>query len=422
MMQDSVALDAEIEELGGVLAASGVRTVYQPIVELASGAIVGYEALARGPVGSSLERPDRLFAAGRAAGRLTDLDWACRTAALAGAKAAGLTGPQALFINVEPAALGTTPPDAFRALADELAGRLPVVVEFTERALAVDPARLLAAAESARALGWLIAVDDIGAERASLALMPFLAPDVLKLDLSLVQQRTTLEIAEVISAVNAQAERTGAAVLAEGIETVEHATVAREMGARLGQGWLYGRPGPLPAPPRPGAAFDGGQLGTLIPTASWQRTDTPYQLVARSRAVQRATKPLLIAMSKHLEQQARILGGPAVLAATFQHARQFSADTARRYRALAASAELVVALGEEMPAEPVPGVSGAALDPADPLVEEWSLVVVGPHFAGAVLARDLGDAGPDRDRRFDYVVTYDRELVLAAAAALLRRV
>jgi DICT domain-containing protein len=75
-----------------------------------------------------------------------------------------------------------------------------------------------------------------------------------------------------------------------------------------------------------------------------------------------------------------------------------------------------------MAPEPAPGVSGAAIDPADPIVEEWSLVVVGPHFAGAVLARDIGDMGEDSARRFDYVVTYDRELVVAAASALLRRV
>jgi hypothetical protein len=144
--------------------------------------------------------------------------------------------------------------------------------------------------------------------------------------------------------------------------------------------------------------------------------------VAASRAVQRATKPLLVAMSKHLERQALALGGPAVVAATFQHARQFTPATSRRYARLAESAELVVALGVEMPSAPVAGVVGAAFDPSDPIVDEWSIVVVGPHFAGGVLARDFGDAGPEETRRFDYVVTYDRDLVLAAASSLLRRV
>jgi len=408
-------------ELQDVLApGGGLRAAYQPIVELASGAVVGYEALARGPVGTDLERPDLLFAAATAAGRLTDLDWACRTVALTGAHEAGLAGPLALFVNVEPAALGTDAPEAFAEVAARIGDRLPIVVEFTERALAADPARLLAAADQVRAQGWGVAVDDIGAERASLALMPFLAPDVLKLDLRLVQKRTTVEIAEVVTAVNAQAERTGALVLAEGIETPEHEQLARAMGARLAQGWLYGRPGPLPAGP-PAA---GPQVVTLDASARWRRTETPFELVARSRAVQRSTKPLLVAMSKHLERQALALGGPAVVATSFQHARHFTAATSRRYAALGASAELVVALGEQMPAHPVPdvpGLIGVTLDSGDPVNDEWSIAVVGPHFAGALLARDLGDAGPESERRFDYVVTYDRELVLTAAGELLRR-
>jgi hypothetical protein len=48
--------------------------------------------------------------------------------------------------------------------------------------------------------------------------------------------------------------------------------------------------------------------------------------------------------------------------------------------------------------------------------------VIGPHFAGAFVARDLGDDGPDRDRRFDFFVTYERELVVAAARTLMARI
>ncbi len=48
--------------------------------------------------------------------------------------------------------------------------------------------------------------------------------------------------------------------------------------------------------------------------------------------------------------------------------------------------------------------------------------VVGPHFSGALIARDLGDPGPDRDRRFDFRITYDRDLVLNAALSLFDRI
>jgi hypothetical protein len=91
-----------------VLRNGAVRSLFQPIVELDTGRVVAYEALARGPQGP-LERPDHLFAAARAAGRLTELDAACRSAALTGALAAGLVTPLTLFVNVEPEVLDRTP-------------------------------------------------------------------------------------------------------------------------------------------------------------------------------------------------------------------------------------------------------------------------------------------------------------------------
>jgi DICT domain-containing protein len=71
--------------------------------------------------------------------------------------------------------------------------------------------------------------------------------------------------------------------------------------------------------------------------------------------------------------------------------------------------------------EPVAGVRGATLDSRDPLRGEWDVIVVGPHFAGALVARDCGDDGPDSQRRFDAVITYDRDLVIEAARSLLLR-
>ncbi len=65
--------------LDDLLTADGLRAIFQPLVELASGEVVGYEALVRGPAGTELERPDALFACAREEGRLGELDWARRT-------------------------------------------------------------------------------------------------------------------------------------------------------------------------------------------------------------------------------------------------------------------------------------------------------------------------------------------------------
>ena len=147
---------------------------------------------------------------------------------------------------------------------------------------------------------------------------------------------------------------------------------------------------------------------------------SPYAAAAL-RTPQRGAKSLLVAVSKLLERQAGELHGLAVVLAAFEQARFFTPASAKRYAALANSTAFVVALGAGMPPEPVPGVRGADLQADDPVLGEWDIAVVGPHFAAALVARDLGDDGPDAARTFDYVLTYDRELVLEVARSLMTR-
>jgi hypothetical protein len=218
--------------------------------------------------------------------------------------------------------------------------------------------------------------------------------------------------------VNAETERTGATILAEGIETEAHLATARAMGARLAQGWHFGRPGDLPAEP---SAAPERPLELARPQAV-ATGPTPYELVGKVRATRPADKPLLLAMSRHLEQQARQLGSGAVVVSAFQDASRFTRETRRLYTGLAADSAFVAALGVGMDAEPAPAVRGAALPEGDALTGEWSIAVLGPHFAAALVALDLGDDGPDHKRRFDYALTYDRDLVIDAAASLMRRV
>ncbi len=404
--------------LEAILAAGAIRPLFQPVVDLRSGAHVAYEALARGPLGSALERPDALFDTARRAGRLAELDWTCRIAALDAAEEAGLHEPLSLLVNVEPDALHVACPEHMQASWTRAERNRHVILEITERSLTARPADLLRLVAEMRDRGWGIALDDIGADVRSLALMPLLGPDVLKLDLRLIHERPTTEIAAIVNAVNAHRERTGAHVVAEGIETPEHLASAVGMGATLGQGWLFGRPAPLPAtlPWVPQGLGRATHPGRGIAGA------TPYEVVRSRLTAQKATKPLLLAISRHFEQQAQTLGAEAVVLSAFQSAERFTPATRLRYVALARRAALVAALGVNLEVAPAEGVRGAHIGLGDPLTDEWSVVVVGPHFAGALVALDLGDDGPDEERRFDYAVTYDRDLVLRAAASLLSRV
>lgn len=404
------------ETLAAIIDGEAITSAYQPIVDLESGGVLGYEALARGPIGSPLERPDLLFEAARECGRVAELDWACRASALRGAAAAGLTSPTTLFINVEPAALASQCPPAIAELWNDAAAGRNVILEITERELTDRPADLLRAVREAREIGWGIALDDIGADTRSLALMPLLSPDVLKLDLRLVQRQPNEEIAAIVNAVAAHRERTGAHILAEGIETEEHLATACAMGATLGQGWMFGRPGPLPRqlPWSPNALARAREPELRV-------GETPFEVVREAMRVKPSTKALLLSISLHLEHEAQRLGGDVVVLSAFQTAERFTPRTRLRYERLARDAALVGALGVGLEVEPARGVRGAEIHAGDALSGEWSVVVLGHHFSAALVAKDLGDAGQESERRFDFALTYDRELVTSAAAALMRR-
>ncbi len=402
-------------QLDTILVEGGISSLYQPIVEIEGRRVVGYEALARGPRNSPLEAPNDLFAAARAADRVADLDWACRAAALEGALRAELAAPRTLFVNVEPEAFDQPVPRWMHDTVGRARSDLRVVIEITERDLAARPAELLRTAQRVRELGWGIALDDVGTDRHSLALMPSLRPDVVKLDLRLIQARPSTEIAEIVNAVNAEVERTGAVVLAEGIEDEGHLNTATAMGATLAQGWFFGRPEPLPEV----FSAEGPEVDLL--SHPRRAGGTPVEVVEGNRRLRRATKRHLLSVSRHLEDQAAGLGEATVLLSGFQTRGRFVPSARRRYGEIARTAAFVGAFGVQMGDNPETGVRGAAVSEDDPMVDEWDVAVVAPHFAALLAARDLGDEGPDLDRRFEFAVTYDRDLVIQAASSLMAR-
>lgn len=355
-----------------------------------------------------------LLDAARARGRLVDLERASLRASVADAGRMSRGRPTTLFVNVEPSTL-TANPDV---ILQEVAGRaanVQVVVEITERALAADLAGVLAGTERLRAAGCAIALDDVGVRPESLAFIPLLRPEVVKLDLGLLRSVSDVDTLTVAGAVRAYAEESGAEVVAEGVETPADLIRARVLGATLGQGWLWGRGKPAIGPTtfRP-ERFAAKPLGPSLQAS-------PFQLFEAARRVRRAPKRLLLPLSQTIEVMALQARVPPVLLAGFEQAKFFTPATARRFTELAARLPFVGALGVGMPAVPAPGVRGAALALQDPLATEWTVVVLGAHKAAAVVARDLGDDGPDSHREFEFVVSYDRALVTAAAHSLVGR-
>jgi EAL domain-containing protein (putative c-di-GMP-specific phosphodiesterase class I) len=230
-----------------------IRTVFQPIVHLESATVIGFEALSRGPAGTGLEAPVALLAAAERVGRRVELDWLCRVQALQMAADAGLPAELTWFVNVEQAGLAAACPPALMATFSTTLQRLRVVFEVVERRDGTSMSALMRGSEQARRDGCGIAMDDIGVDSRALAMLELLHPDVVKLDLSLIQSPLHATGRSIAAAVRAYTARTGAVIVAEGIETIAHAHRAKRLGATHVQGFGYGRPGRLPASvPAPG--------------------------------------------------------------------------------------------------------------------------------------------------------------------------
>lgn len=396
----------------------GLSSAFQPIVALPDGAVVGFEALARWPESTGLG-PEVVFARAEALDRVDELDRLCIDTAITGALAQGMTRKSLLCINCEPSSAMVD-----RAQNEVLKrGRteLQLMFELTERSLLAHPRALLEKVAALRADGFGIALDDVGAHPDSLALLDVIAPDVVKLDMGLVQSQPDDAQARTLSAVLAHNERTGALILAEGIETDDHLEQALAVGATLGQGYKFGRPGAMNHHPL-GA---GWSLPTR-PPGRGLASGSPFDLVRDRATIRTARKQTLTAFSRHIESQAHDATDPPILLTALQHVKHFTRRTRDAYRGLAARSSMVAVFGANMPADLGSGVRGIALEPRDALAMEWTVLALGPHMAVALIARehdgDVDETGPDEDRRFDFVITYDRAIVTAAASNMLARV
>ncbi|HEX6873427.1 MAG TPA: EAL domain-containing protein, partial [Micromonosporaceae bacterium] len=244
MRQATSVSDAEFR---AVLDERRLETAFQPILRLDSEEVVGYEALVRGPAATRFASAGSLLDAAYRSGRVVEFDWAARASACRAALAAGLTRETLLFLNVEPLALDSDCPRDLWPDIDRGFASLRVVLEVTERSLDRDPRALLRGIDRQRPTVAGLALDDVGADTRTLAMLPVLAVDVVKLDLTVTQTGPTPTALKVLDQTYEEAERTGAAILAEGVETAAHAAFARSVGACMGQGRLFGEAGPLPA-------------------------------------------------------------------------------------------------------------------------------------------------------------------------------
>jgi EAL domain-containing protein (putative c-di-GMP-specific phosphodiesterase class I) len=219
-------------------------TLFQPILDLRQGRVLGYEALSRGPAGSPLESAEALFGCGRDHGLAHDLELVALRRAV---ERFGFSSrPGRLFVNLSPLTLAERSREV-NVIVDRArrVGLSPrdIVIELAENQSIDSTSSAWEALRERRAAGFGVAIDDFGQGFASLRLWSELHPEYVKLDKHFVQgiHRDALKL-RIARAVREIAEVAGSAVIAEGIESAEDLRVVRDLDISLCQGYLIGRP------------------------------------------------------------------------------------------------------------------------------------------------------------------------------------
>jgi EAL domain-containing protein (putative c-di-GMP-specific phosphodiesterase class I) len=277
--------------IGALIASGAFRPVFQPVVDLAGGTTVGYEALTRFDDGS---RPDLTFASALECGMGFDLEEATLEAAICEAR--HLPADAWLSLNVSPALLAQE-----HTLASLLADSpRPIVLEVTEHE-AIEAYAPLREAMVRLGAGVRLAVDDAGAGVANFNHLVELRPDFVKIDIGLVRgvDADPSRRAVVVGLIHFAAEA-GCQVIAEGIETPAERATITELGVTLGQGYLLARPAPA-------ETWSVGEQRQQGPAAA----ALPGTPLAPSRTRRPASRTRAIAAGAPSNASGRLIAAPA---------------------------------------------------------------------------------------------------------------
>jgi diguanylate cyclase (GGDEF)-like protein len=240
-----IANRSQSEVVSRIFEGGALSTMFQPIVDLVDGSVMGYEALARPEGFAAMDSVEAVFAAARTNGQIRDLDWICLQRAVKDAR--HLPPESILFLNISAASL-LDPVRGVDELLLLLRGveRSPrtVVLEITEHERVRDYEALRLVLASYRAEGIRFALDDVGEGHSTLELLAASASEYLKLGRSLTITSTHAGSRAVMDATMTFARLNGGVVIAEGVENEFVADQMKAAGILLGQGFGLGKPTP----------------------------------------------------------------------------------------------------------------------------------------------------------------------------------
>ncbi|RZI43353.1 GGDEF domain-containing protein [Herbaspirillum sp. HC18] len=238
-----------LSRLKEILAQRQLNALFQPIIQMQRGEIVGYEGLIRGPSDSPLHSPMNLFKVARAHNLSVEVEHMCRRIVIE--RFAELKLPGKLFLNVSPEMLLEPHVRHGETLGYiQEVGLNPdrVIIELTENQPTYDYDLLREAVMHYRGMGFQIAIDDLGEGFSSLRLWSELRPEYVKIDMHFVQgiNQDPVKL-QFVRSIQEIAEESGTIVIAEGIETQTELLLIRDLGIACGQGYHIARPQPNPS-------------------------------------------------------------------------------------------------------------------------------------------------------------------------------
>lgn len=232
------------EELRRALAEGRIVPALQPVVELASGKVYGYEVLSRIVGEGGVLEAAQFIPQAEAHGLMGELE-ARMLQHVVALWAWGRFADRRIFVNV---ALNLLSDESYRELILGVLQRHPemgrqLVLELTERHSMPKGEEVLAFMEALKARGVQVALDDFGSGYSSIGYFRRIPIDYVKIDGSLVRGVARSELDErVVAAVRRVATELGAEAVAEWVEDAATARRLQQLGVRLGQGYYLGQP------------------------------------------------------------------------------------------------------------------------------------------------------------------------------------
>lgn len=224
-----------------MLAEEWGRVLFQPIVDLDTGSVMGFEGLGRGLHENLNVQPAVLFDLADQCGLAVPLSRMFLKKAVR--ESIQLPPDRHIFLNLHPSEIHTEGlADAIGIILSEIQEPPQFVVEINEKAI-FDLSSLRKLREEFQAIGVRVAYDDFGAGQARFLELADLPPDFIKLDMALIRDlHLNGSRQNLVRAITRASEDLGVQVIAEGIETQEEADVCRTLGCHFGQGYLFSPP------------------------------------------------------------------------------------------------------------------------------------------------------------------------------------